>query len=158
MDREAAKLTVKLVDEELSGALLNRRAKAAIAVVSSVDNKLMNGQPLVAMSSNKWAVVLDKEQPNPYALKIAYFLARQIAIAANDQKSPVDFGELKKGVDEISGKLQLLDDLRVQLNNVAKSRDEAVALLDRYQRDVAATAARLLGSLTARTLASEGGS
>ena len=149
MDRGKSELTHKLVVPELNEAIENRAAVAAIAVVSSTDNRLMLGQPLQMLGQNLWAVVLDKDTPNPLALQVAYRLARAVATTSTSTTKVVDFEALKADVEEINEKLNGLGEVKTQLNNIARSGDEALKVIMRVERETRLAIAALLDTLEA---------
>jgi hypothetical protein len=149
-DRDATGLSLTALAGELDDAMRNRGARAAIAVLSTPDARFLRGQPLVVVGPTSWAVVLDKEHPDALALKIAYCLARRVAIALTDPRDKLDFGALRQGVEAIGAKLQLLDDVRQQLTNIRNCHDAAVPALERCRREVTQAMANLLGTLDPR--------
>lgn len=149
MDRGKSELTLEKVKAELKEAMQNRSATAAIAVVSSTDNRLMNGQPLQVLESNLWAVVLDKDLLDVLALQVAYRLARQAARLATTQVHVVDFGALKCSVTIINEKLNGLSEVKTQLSNIGRSQESAITAVMRVEREMRIAINSLLEDLEA---------
>jgi hypothetical protein len=147
MDRGGAKLTTKLVQEELVEAMANRGAAAAIAVVSSTDNSLMCQQPIQFLSASSWAVFLDSEDPDVLALQVAYCLARRSATTPSEGGATLDVQQVKAIAEELASRLGGLADIRTQLTNIARCREAADAVLVRIERELKGDVTRLLGEV-----------
>jgi len=147
MDREKGRATADAIVDELSEAMGNRGAQAAIAVLASSDNNLMPGRHYAQLRPGLWAVVLDKEQPSPIALNAAYCVARQAALAAMDPSSDVDFDALAAGIEEVNGKLKLLGVIRTYLKNIATGQEQAWNALTKFEHEVREATSRLLNSI-----------
>ena len=149
MDRNKAELTTDKVIAELREAMQNRSAAAAIAVVSSADNRLMNGLPLQILDSNLWAVMLDKDARNELALKISYRLARQVVLASAGEGHTVDFEALKRSVTDINEKLKGMSEVKTHLSNIARSQEGALTAMTRVEREIRTAITVLLEELEA---------
>jgi len=156
MDREKGKLTDKLVYAELSEAMQNRSAPAAIAVISTTDGTLMCGRPLVLLRRDMWAVHLSKDVPNLLPLQLAYQLARAMCQAAKSDQPHVDFDQLRAAVDEINRKLVALNDVRTQISNIGGAQQNAYAGLAQFEREMREGIIRLLSTLETQRKLQEG--
>jgi len=106
MDRDKSRLTHKLLRTELDGAMENRGALAAVALMTSAEGSLMCGQPLQVLGPNMWAVYLPRDASSLIPLQVAYRLAREAArAAAATEAAGLDVEVLKVGIEELNRKL-----------------------------------------------------
>jgi hypothetical protein len=96
MDRQASELSQATVVAELRAALANRNAQAAIAVLAGAGTALMCGQPLQLLGPELWAVVLERDAPDPLALQVAYRLARAHVTAPSALTAATDLRALRR--------------------------------------------------------------
>jgi hypothetical protein len=145
MDRDRDKLTRKLVSPELDQAMANREAQAAIAVMPSADNGLMNGQPFAILGPNQFACILDREDHWVDPLKMAYLLARHAALASIAQAPEVDLALLQEVGEDLAHQLQTIGSLKTQVRNSARCHKEIESLLNDHEVALRAILTRLKG-------------
>lgn len=139
MDRDPKDLTGKAVVSELQEAMQNRRAQAAIAVIASVENPLLCGQPIAVLADNLWAVALSPETPELLPLRVTYRICRQWVISASRRGKSADTATLQRGIEDIARKLKLLDDARNQVLAIGTCQKKAFTSLCDFEKDVKAS-------------------
>lgn len=147
MDRAASVLTFRLVSEELVEAMENRAARAAIAVISGAENPIMCGQRLQFLGDDKWAVVLQKDEPDALALQVAYKLARARVLSTPNREQEIDVEVLRGAVEDINQKLTGLGEVKSQLSNISRCGDKAQAAVVKVEREVRNAVIEIIDSL-----------
>jgi hypothetical protein len=150
MDRDKARLTRAMVEQELGEAKINRGASMAIAVVPGADSSLMCFQPFQDLGQNNWAVVLPREpkdKSDALALELVYHLARQRAAASATPSGVVDVALISQLTEEIREKLGLCIQIKQHMDNAGRSQEEATSLVKKLEREIRDHIQILLDSL-----------
>lgn len=126
IEAKCRKLSLKAALAELDGAKLNREADAAILVFSSTENAPTHGSLFRAYSGNRIIVVIDADEPDPLALRVACAFARGCVLHQIDATSETtDVAQLREHVDRLT---KILDEARgiIRGTNAAKKGIEQV--------------------------------
>jgi hypothetical protein len=131
------KLGLKKILDELDGAMANRDASVGIAVFASADIAPI-GVPF-APYGNKAILVLDKEDPDPSAVRLAYMWGRWVAkreLAGKDDA--VDLARVESLLDDARRALQRATQMKKCHTTARKSIDEATAQVEGLVAEVTA--------------------
>jgi hypothetical protein len=145
--KDTARVSSAAIKRELDEAMENRGAAAAVVVVSTDQGSLMCGQALVHLRSDMWAVHLPKTASDPLPLRIAYFLARQTALAKVDRYGAAELDEIRARAEEITRRLTPLTEIRQHIANSVGSQEKASAALISFERELRSSLFALLDSL-----------
>jgi hypothetical protein len=138
------KLSAKKIREELNTAIENRQAQAGVMVFASED-QTPYGAPLIRIGSGLYSVVLDKNQIDDLALKVAYQMARADAMATTvDSSAEVNLRMVAERLGEARAKLN-------EVTRVKQGIGKARAGLDQAETAVVGMRAALEELLTAVT-------
>ena len=124
--------------DELQAGMTNRCAHAAVLVVPEM-NDLTCGLPLVMLGPGMWVAVLDRERPQPQALRLAYAIARAYAVQAATRDVRPDSADLRVRVEEVAKLLSIVAELKTQIRNIGDSHGRAAATLARLELDLNAS-------------------
>ena len=140
---------------ELNACLGERDAVYAVLVVAG-DDKVPSGlDELTEYQGNKMIAVLDREDPDPMALRLVYRYMRARVLAAGSPGLEVDAAGVRDAADEATARLKRANRVRKSLTSVTNSADAARAEFDEMLVDVERCLARI-ESLVADAAATEG--
>ncbi|MDQ1537893.1 MAG: hypothetical protein QOE58_2286 [Actinomycetota bacterium] len=123
------KMGLKKILDELDGAMANRNASAGVAVFASYE-----AAPITSSFANwgdKAILVLDKDDPDPMAVRLAYMWARWVAkreLAGHDDE--VDLARVEVLIDDVRRALQRTTYVKKCHTSARKSIDEATASIE----------------------------
>ena len=139
---------------ELNACLGERDAVYAVLVVAG-DDKVPSGlDELTEYQGNKMIAVLDREDPDPMALRLVYRYMRARVLAAGSPGLEVDAAGVRDAADEATARLKRANRVRKSLTSVTNSADAARAEFDEMLVDVERCLARI-ESLVADAAATE---
>lgn len=129
--------------DELEGAKKNRGADIAVAVVSGKDT-LKDVKEVIGMfrdySNRRMICILDKENPDPIALEVAYKLARAkllLSLQAKAMKSEfIDVAAINVLIDEIVKKLSEFSAIKSTLTKASSAIGNAQTEIDDMKADL----------------------
>jgi hypothetical protein len=148
MCRDAADLTSAKMIPELTEAMGNRGAQAAIAVVPSVNNPVMCGQPIQFLGKSCLAVAWSPDgEMGLLPLQLAYRIARQMALARAARKDAANVSAVREIAAEIGRRLQSLGTAREQAKAIGTSQKILMVTLSEAERDLQGCVARLLAAI-----------
>lgn len=131
------KLGLKKILDELDGAMTNRDASVGIAVFASAELAPI-GVPF-APYGNKAILVLDKEDPDASAVRLAYMWGRWVAkreLAGKDDA--VDLARVESLLDDARRALQRATQMKKCHTTARKSIEEATAQVEGLVAEVSA--------------------
>ncbi len=139
---------------ELNACIGERDAVYAVLVVAG-DDKVPSGlDELTEYQGNKIIAVLDREDPDPIALRLVYRYVRARVLAAGSRALEVDAAGVRDAADEATARLKRANRVRKSLTNVTSSADAARAEFDEMLVDVERCLGRI-ESLVAAAAATE---
>jgi hypothetical protein len=121
---------------ELNACMAERDAEYAILVVAGEDKVPAGLQDLTEYQGNKMIVVLDREDPDPLALRLVYRYVRARVLAAGSGGLEVDAGGVRDAAEEAAARLKAANRIRKSLTGVTNSADRARQELDEMIGDV----------------------
>ena len=139
---------------ELNACIGERDAVYAVLVVAG-DDKVPSGlDELTEYQGNKIIAVLDREDPDPIALRLVYRYVRARVLAAGSRALEVDAAGVRDAADEATARLKRANRVRKSLTSVTSSADAARAEFDEMLVDVERCLGRI-ESLVAAAAATE---
>ena len=139
---------------ELNACIGERDADYAVLVVAG-DDKVPSGlDELTEYQGNKIIAVLDREDPDPIALRLVYRYVRARVLAAGSRALEVDAAGVRDAAEEATARLKRANRVRKSLTNVTTSADAARAEFDEMLVDVERCLGRI-ESLVAAAAATE---
>ena len=139
---------------ELNACIGERDAVYAVLVVAG-DDKVPSGlEELTEYQGNKIIAVLDREDPDPIALRLVYRYVRARVLAAGSRALEVDAAGVRDAADEATARLKRANRVRKSLTSVTSSADAARAEFDEMLVDVERCLGRI-ESLVAAAAATE---
>jgi hypothetical protein len=121
---------------ELNGAMQERDAAYAVLVVAGEDKIPSGLRELTEYQGNKMIVVLDRDEPDPLALRLVYRYARARVLAANATTFEVDAAGVRAATEEAQSKLKTVNRIRKSLTNITTSAEQARENVDEMVADV----------------------
>ena len=121
---------------ELNGAMQERDAAYAVLVVAGEDKIPSGLEELTEYQGNKMIVVLDREEPDPLALRLVYRYVRARALAATAGSFEVDAAGVRAATEEAQSKLKTVNRIRKSLTSITTSADRAREDVDGMVADV----------------------
>ncbi len=138
---------------ELNGCMGERDAVYAVLVVAG-DDKVPSGlEELTEYQGNKIIAVLDREDPDPLALRLVYRYVRARVLATTESGLDVDAAGVRDAAEEAAARLKRANRVRKSLTNVTNSADAARAEFDEMVGDVERCLARIESLVAAAALA-----
>ena len=139
---------------ELNGCMAERDATYAVLVVAG-DDKVPSGlDELTEYQGNKIIAVLDRDEPDPLALRLVYRYVRARVLASGTDALEVDAAGVRDAAEEAAATLKRVNRIRKSLTGVTNSADSARAELDSMVADAERCLARI-ESLVAAAAQSE---
>lgn len=137
---------------ELNGCMAERDAAYAVLVVAG-DDKIPSGlEDLTEYQGNKMIVVLDREDPDPLALRLVYRYVRARLLATSDHALEVDAAGVRDAAEEAAARLKRANRVRKSLTNVTNSAEAAREEFDEMIVDVERCLVRIESLVAAAAL------
>lgn len=121
---------------ELNGAMGERDASYAVLVVAGEDKIPSGLEDLTEYQGNKMIAVLDREDPDPLALRLVYRYVRARVLAAGASGLQVDAAGVRDAAEEARARLKGVNRIRKSLTNITSSADRAREDVDGMVTDV----------------------
>jgi hypothetical protein len=121
---------------ELNGCMAERDAAYAVLVVAGEDKVPAGLDELTEYQGNKIIAVLDREQPDPLALRLVYRYVRARVLAAAAETLEVDAAGVRDAAEEAQATLKRANRIRKSLTGVTRSAETAREELDSMVGDV----------------------
>ena len=140
---------------ELNACMAERDATYAVLVVAG-DDKVPSGlNELTEYQGNKIIAVLDREEPDPLALRLVYRYVRARVLASAADALEVDAAGVRDAAEEAGATLKRVNRIRKSLTGVTNSADAARAELDSMVADAERCLARIESLVAAAALGEE---
>jgi hypothetical protein len=137
---------------ELNGCMAERDATYAVLVVAG-DDKVPSGlDELTEYQGNKIIAVLDREEPDPLALRLVYRYVRARVLASAADSLEVDAAGVRDAAEEAGATLKRVNRIRKSLTGVTNSADAAREELDSMVADAERCLARIESLVAAAAL------
>jgi hypothetical protein len=121
---------------ELNGCMAERDATYAVLVVAG-DDKVPKGlEDVTEYQGNKIIAVVDREDPDPRALRLIYRYVRTRILAASHDSLEVDAAGVRDATEEAAAQLKRANRVRKSLTNVTNSAEAAKKEFDDMLADV----------------------
>jgi hypothetical protein len=128
---------------ELNGCMGERDAGYAVLVVAG-DDKVPSGlEELTEYQGNKMIAVLDRENPDPIALRLVYRYVRARVLAGAAEELEVDAAGVRDAAEEATARLKRANRVRKSLTSVTNSASAAREEFDEMVTDVERCLARI---------------
>lgn len=128
---------------ELNGCMAERDAQYAVLVVAG-DDKVPSGlEELTEYQGNKIIAVLDREEPDPIALRLIYRYVRARVLASETDSLEVDAAGVRDASEEAAARLKRANRVRKSLTSVTSSAEAARNEFDDMVADVERCLARI---------------
>jgi hypothetical protein len=121
---------------ELNAAMQERDAVYGVLVVAGEDKVPSGLEELTEYQGNKMIAVLDRDEPDPLALRLVYRYARARVLAAGTAGLEVDAAGVRDAAEEAAARLKAANRIRKSLTGVTTSADRAREELDNMIDDV----------------------
>lgn len=128
---------------ELNGCMTERDATYAVLVVAGEDKVPSGLDELTEYQGNKIIAVLDRDDPDPMALRLVYRYVRLRLLADSDAVQDVDAGGVRAAAEEAAARLKRANRVRKSLTSVTTSADAARQEFDEMVIDVEKCLARI---------------
>jgi flagellar hook-basal body complex protein FliE len=139
---------------ELNACMGERDATFAVLVVAGEDKVPAGLEELTEYQGNKIIAVLDREEPDPLALRLVYRYVRARVLADGATDLEVDAAGVRDAAEEAGARLKRANRVRKALTSVTNSAKVAGDEFDEIVADVERCLARIEG-LVAAAAASE---
>jgi hypothetical protein len=110
---------------ELNAAISERDADYGLLVVAGEDKVPKGLEDLAEYQGNKMIVVLDRDDPDPLALRLVYRYVRTRVLAAQAEGLDVDAGGVLAAAEDARARLKNVNKVRKSLTNISNSADRA---------------------------------
>jgi hypothetical protein len=110
---------------ELNGAMRERDASYAVLVVAGEDKIPSGLRELTEYQGNKMIAVVDRENPDPLALRLVYRYVRARVLAASDDRFAVDAAGVRAATEEAQSRLKTVNRVRKSLTSITASAEKA---------------------------------
>jgi len=134
---------------ELNSCMGQRDASFAVLVVAGEDKIPAGLEELTEYQGNKIIAVLDREVPDPLALRLVYRYVRARVLAAGAAELEVDAAGVRDAAEEAAARLKRANRVRKSLTNVTNSAKAAGDEFDEMVADVERCLARIEGLVAA---------
>ena len=134
---------------ELNGCMAERDASYAVLVVAGEDKVPAGLDELTEYQGNKIIAVLDRDAPDPLALRLVYRYVRARVLAEASSELEVDAAGVRDAADEATARLKRANRVRKSLTNVTNSAEAAREEFDEMVADVERCLARIEGLVAA---------
>jgi hypothetical protein len=141
---------------ELNGCMAERDAGYAVLVVAG-DDKVPSGlEELTEYQGNKIIAVVDRDQPDPLALRLVYRYVRARILASGAEALEVDAAGVRDAAEEAGATLKRVNRIRKSLTGVTNSADAARAELDSMVADAERCLVRIESLVAAAAQSDDG--
>ena len=130
------KLSKNEVWPELNGAMRERDASYAVLVVAGEDKIPSGLSELTEYQGNKMIAVLDRDEPDPLALRLVYRYVRAQVLATSDDRFAVDAAGVRAATEEAQSRLKTVNRIRKSLTNISTSAEKAREEVDEMVGEV----------------------
>jgi hypothetical protein len=134
---------------ELNACMGERDASFAVLVVAGEDKIPSGLDELTEYQGNKIIAVLDRDDPDPLALRLVYRYVRARVLADGADDLEVDAAGVRDAAEEASARLKRANRVRKSLTNVTNSAETAREEFDEIILDVERCIARIEGLVAA---------
>ena len=134
---------------ELNGCMGERDASFAVLVVAGDDKVPAGLEELTEYQGNKMIAVLDRESPDPLALRLVYRYVRARALAEGASELDVDAAGVRDAAEEAGARLKRANRVRKSLTSVTNSAKAAGDEFDEMVADIERCLARIEGLVAA---------
>ncbi len=134
---------------ELNGCMSERDAVYAVLVVAGEDKVPSGLEELNEYQGNKIIAVLDRDQPDPLALRLVYRYVRTRVLVRGAGELEVDAAGVRDAAEEAGARLKRANRVRKSLTNVTNSAKAAGDEFDEMVADVERCLARIEGLVAA---------
>ena len=124
-------------------AWAERDAAYAVLVVAGEDKIPSGLEELTEYQGNKIIAVLDREDPDPLALRLVYRYVRARVLAPAPTELEVDAAGVRDAAEEAAARLKRANRVRKSLTNVTNSAEAAREEFDEMVADVERCLARI---------------
>jgi hypothetical protein len=128
---------------ELNGCMAERDAAFAVLVVAGEDKIPSGLEELTEYQGNKMIVVLDRDEPDPLALRLVYRYVRARLLATSQGGLEVDAAGVRDAAEEAAARLKRANRVRKSLTSVTNSAGAARQEFDEMVSDVERCLARI---------------
>jgi hypothetical protein len=128
---------------ELNGCMGERDAAYAVLVVAGEDKVPAGLEELTEYQGNKIIAVLDRERPDPLALRLVYRYVRARVLANSTDQLEVDAAGVRDAAEEAAARLKRANRVRKSLTSVTSSAEAARQEFDDMVTDVERCLARI---------------
>ena len=134
---------------ELNSCMGQRDAGFAVLVVAGEDKVPAGLEELTEYQGNKIIAVLDREDPDPLALRLVYRYVRARVLAAGADQLEVDAAGVRDAAEEAAARLKRANRVRKSLTSVTNSAKAAGDEFDEMVADIERCIARIEGLVAA---------
>jgi hypothetical protein len=134
---------------ELNGCMGERDAVFAVLVVAGEDKVPAGLEELTEYQGNKIIAVLDRESPDPLALRLVYRYVRARVLADGADELEVDAAGVRDAAEEAAARLKRANRVRKSLTSVTNSAKAAGDEFDEMVADVERCLGRIEGLVAA---------
>lgn len=128
---------------ELNGCMAERDADFAVLIVAGEDKIPAGLEDLTEYQGNKIIAVLDRDDPDPLALRLVYRYVRARILASGHDSLEVDAAGVRDAVEEAGARLKRANRVRKSLTSITNSADSARTEFDEIVADVERCLARV---------------
>ena len=121
---------------ELNAAMAERDAVYGVLVVAGEDKVPSGLEEVTEYQGNKMIAVLDRDDPDPLALRLVYRYVRARVVAAGSAGLEVDAAGVRDAAEEAGARLKAANRIRKSLTSVTTGADRAREELDGMIADV----------------------
>ncbi len=139
---------------ELNACMRERDAAYSVLVVAGEDKVPAGLEELTEYQGNKIIAVLDREEPDPLALRLVYRYVRARVLATRDTTLQVDAAGVRDASEEAQAALKRVNRVRKSLTGITNGAEAARTELNDMMDDVEAALIRI-NSLVAAAAAQD---
>ncbi len=128
---------------ELNACMRERDAAYSVLVVAGEDKVPAGLEELTEYQGNKIIAVLDREEPDPLALRLVYRYVRARVLATRDTTLQVDAAGVRDASEEAQAALKRVNRVRKSLTGITNGAEAARTELNDMMEDVEASLIRI---------------
>ena len=128
---------------ELNACMRERDAAYSVLVVAGEDKVPAGLEELTEYQGNKIIAVLDREEPDPLALRLVYRYVRARVLATRDSTLQVDAAGVRDAAEEAQAALKRVNRVRKSLTGITSGAEAARTELNGMMDDVEACLIRI---------------
>jgi hypothetical protein len=136
---------------ELNACMRERDAAYSVLVVAGEDKVPAGLEELTEYQGNKIIAVLDREEPDPLALRLVYRYVRARVLATRDTTLQVDAAGVRDASEEAQAALKRVNRVRKSLTGITNGAEAARTELNDMMDDVEASLIRIDSLVAAAT-------